>query len=80
VSDLAFIGETIGTVFRSFEMLAGMLTEEELKAFDQYLSIQEGVGPILNPTAWRDMPDGSIDQARERVRIIRAIQAQQRKE
>ncbi len=72
LTELTVIGAKIST---SYDALAAAvkslgLTEDELRAFQEYLQEQDTVMPLTDPTRYRDMGSAAIVQAGKRVEVL----------
>jgi len=72
IEQLTRVGEKISLCMDVFFNVAQMLSDEDLDEFERYLGQQETVMPMLNPTAAACSGFLQIDEARERLKFVRA--------
>lgn len=78
MADIQAVGEKIGRAIQAIIELVRDegITEEELSAFMQYLGEQQALGPLLDPTAYRELQNiDGIDEAKKRVAFLRSALA-----
>ena len=71
MKDLIRIGKKINEVIEAVKNSG--LTAKELEAFENYITHQETIAPLLNPNFIQQHGFKFFDQAKERVRLLRPI-------
>ncbi len=68
--------DTLTMSTRSFLLLSGMITDEELAQMAQTVSLAEGVGHFMDPTAWRTAEaDGRLVRQKALIEAHQAFRA-----
>ncbi len=64
------IGKKINNTVK---MIKDKFDKEELESFVDYTGKAEAIGPLIAFGQWQKLPDGAIDEARKRAKLLLEI-------
>lgn len=65
--ELKLIGLKIGAIYEHINMF---INKDELENFIDYSKQFDAIFPLINPTAYMKMPNGMVDKARKRAKLL----------